>query len=359
MAQRAAGKDQLIKCEFCGEEYSATYRRCPFCNGDGTGRWDAVDEDAGLSPEEYEDEDEGRGGRRLLGAGGGGGYNGPSIASVLGAILSLALIAAAVCIVITIIKPLLGGRAPTPAESAQPQVSQSAPPESQTPVSSPEAEPTASEGVEPSAPAVSAPVASAPVASAPVSTTVPVTTAAPNASGVTGFSLSKEDFTLFTKGESYRVKVAFQPQGAAGSVAWRSENENIATVDADGRVTAVGKGTVNIVASVEGVGEKKCIVRCNLKDAAQTPAETKKPDQSDAPATGLSLNRTDFTLMSKGETFRMKVSGTDSAVTWKSSDPDVATIDSKGLVTAVSKGSCTITATVDGKTLECIARCRF
>ena len=355
MAQRAAGKDQLIKCKFCGEEYSATYRRCPFCNGDGTGRWDAVDEEDLPLEEEYEDEDDApRGGKRLLGGFGGGDYNGPSIASVLGAIVSLALIAAAVCIVITIIKPLLGGRQapvesqpPVPSAEATAAVSV-APEESGAPVATPDP-------AQPSAPVQTAPAEP----SAPVTTAAPVATTAPNASGVTGFSLSKEDFSFFTKGESYRVKVTFLPAGATAPVTWKSSDDSIATVDADGRVTAVSKGTVKVTASVAGVGEKECIVRCSLKDGDAAPAESKKPAQSAAPASDISLNRTDFTLMSKGETFRMKVSGTDAAVTWKSSNSDVASIDSKGLVTAVGEGTCTLTATVDGQTLECIARCRF
>lgn len=354
MAQRAAGKDRLIKCEFCGEEYSATYRRCPFCNGDGTGRWDAVDEDE-LPGEDYDVDEDARGGKRLLGGFGGGGYNGPSIASVLGAILSLALIAAAVCIVITVIKPLLGGRtAPVESQSPEPTVESTvaatqAPEETVAPVETPDA-------AEPSTP-VETPAGTEP--SAPVTTAAPVATTAPNTSGVTGFSLSKEDFSFFTKGESYRVKVTFQPAGSTAAVTWKSADANIATVDANGLVTAVGKGTVKVTASVEGVGEKECIVRCSLKDA-DTPTESKKPAESAKPAASdLSLNRTDFTLLSKGETFRMKVTGTDAAVTWKSSNPDVATIDSKGLVTAVGNGTCTLTATVDGQTLECIARCRF
>ena len=52
----------------------------------------------------------------------------------------------------------------------------------------------------------------------------------------------------------------------------------------------------------------------------------------------------------------MKVKGTDSAVTWTSSNSNVATIDSDGVVRRVGKGTCTITAEVDGQTLTCIVR---
>jgi len=352
MAKRLGGKNELIKCEYCGELYSATYRRCPFCNGDGTGRWDESDQ-----PQPPEEESAPRGGKRLA-AEDQGGYDyddeprgdGPSVRQVLFTILSLALIAAAVCIVVSIVKPLLGGGKPKESQgpvqsqavvSAQPTPDQSVP--SAPAVES--TEPSAAPSAEPSAPAV---------VSQPPATSVPAGTP-------TGFTLSKQDFTFFSKGESYRVAVTFQPAGATGTVTWTSDDPNIATVDSNGRVTAVSKGTVNVTAKVEGVGEKKCIVRCNFKDTAESaaPAQSSAPAQSAAPVSGLSLNREDFTLMSKGETFRMQVKGSDSAVTWSSSKPEVATVGSDGTVTAVSKGTCTITATVDGQTLKCIVRCRF
>jgi uncharacterized protein YjdB len=37
----------------------------------------------------------------------------------------------------------------------------------------------------------------------------------------------------------------------------------------------------------------------------------------------------------------------------------VATVSSDGTVTAVSAGTCTVTATVDGTTLKCVVRCSF
>ena len=53
------------------------------------------------------------------------------------------------------------------------------------------------------------------------------------------------------------------------------------------------------------------------------------------------------------------VSGTDSPVTWSSSNTDVATVSDKGKVVAVSKGTCTVTAEVDGVKLKCIVRCNW
>ena len=46
-------------------------------------------------------------------------------------------------------------------------------------------------------------------------------------------------------------------------------------------------------------------------------------------------------------------------MTWASTDASVATVGADGTVTAVSKGTCRVTATVDGVTLKCIVRCSF
>ena len=68
--------------------------------------------------------------------------------------------------------------------------------------------------------------------------------------------------------------------------------------------------------------------------------------------TSLKLNRKDFTLDHAGETFQMKITYTPENargdVTWKSSNPNVASVSWNGVVTAVSQGTVTLTATVAG-----------
>lgn len=62
------------------------------------------------------------------------------------------------------------------------------------------------------------------------------------------------------------------------------------------------------------------------------------------------LNRTEVTLIQKGETANLTLFNAPGAVTWTSSDPKVATVDENGFVTAVSGGEVTITAECGGKT---------
>lgn len=69
-------------------------------------------------------------------------------------------------------------------------------------------------------------------------------------------------------------------------------------------------------------------------------------------AATVKLSSTKVTLI-KGENKTLKVSGTKSKVTWKSSKTSVATVNSAGKVTAKAKGTATITAKVGSKTLKC------
>lgn len=71
---------------------------------------------------------------------------------------------------------------------------------------------------------------------------------------------------------------------------------------------------------------------------------------------------TDFTLkVGKTQNIGVTLTPSDipmSAVVWTSSDPEIATVDEYGMVTAVSKGTATISATIDDWTEKCIVRVR-
>ena len=135
--------------------------------------------------------------------------------------------------------------------------------------------------------------------------------------------------------------------GGTGDISWSSSNEHIATVDG-GAVTGVAGGTVTITAAS---GEET---------ASCTVTVTGDPYVSDLK---LKLNKTDFSLPSTDPDVQMRVfySGTnqeyDGVVIWASNDPTKAAISETGLVTWVGRGTTTITATVEGQVLECIVRC--
>lgn len=69
-------------------------------------------------------------------------------------------------------------------------------------------------------------------------------------------------------------------------------------------------------------------------------------------ASKVKLNKKKATLI-KGQTLKLKLSGTKSKVKWSSSKSSIASVNSSGKVTAKKKGSATITAKVEKKTYTC------
>ena len=95
-----------------------------------------------------------------------------------------------------------------------------------------------------------------------ISLTPPVPTEA------TGISLDKNTLALFA-GDDYTLKATLSPAGAVGTVTWTSSNDAVATVDNNGKVTAVAEGTATITAKVSDTIKAECAVTVS---AARTEA---------------------------------------------------------------------------------------
>lgn len=66
-----------------------------------------------------------------------------------------------------------------------------------------------------------------------------------------------------------------------------------------------------------------------------------------------SISNTSITI-TNGFTHKLSVSNVTGKINWKSTKPEIATVNSKGVVSAKKKGNCTITAsTEDGQTVKC------
>lgn len=76
-----------------------------------------------------------------------------------------------------------------------------------------------------------------------------------------------------------------------------------------------------------------------------------KPDNTPVTPT-ISLNRT-VLVLNVGEKDELKVNGTEDTVEWSSSAPTVASVNSAGEVTALTKGNAVITAEVNGESVTC------
>ena len=77
-------------------------------------------------------------------------------------------------------------------------------------------------------------------------------------------SLDTNDFTLFSAGSSHTLKATVQPSGQ--KVTFTSGNPSVATVDENGKVTAVAPGTAKITVTA-GDLTATCIVRCRWEDS--------------------------------------------------------------------------------------------
>lgn len=140
--------------------------------------------------------------------------------------------------------------------------------------------------------------------------------------------------------KSYSVKIGqlkvlsavVSPADATyNTITWSSSNEKIATVDKDGVVKGLKKGTVTITASCEN-GRVKATCKVHVKKSVK----------------GVSLDKTSVTLAAgKKVTLNASVvpaSASNQKVTWSSNNYDVATVDKNGVVTAKSSGYAEITA---------------
>ncbi len=166
---------------------------------------------------------------------------------------------------------------------------------------------------------------------------------------VDGVTLDKTELALI-EGETADLVATVTPEDADNkNVSWSSSDESIATVDQNGKVTAVKEGTAIITVTTED-GDKTaaCIV---------TVIAYQEPDL--VHVTGVSLNKNKLQLK-EGTTEILNATITpanadDKSVIWSSSDSTVATINANGKITAVKVGTCVITVkTVDGdKTATC------
>lgn len=165
------------------------------------------------------------------------------------------------------------------------------------------------------------------------------------ASAAETLALDQTDVSISEKDQTVTLTATLTPEGSEGTVAWASSDEAVATVDQNGVVTAVAPGEATITASLENGASAQCVVHCTW-----TVEEPQPPE-------GPALSATTLTLDGEGKTKQIQVTGAEGAVKWSSNKTDVATVADDGTVTAVAKGSATITAEVNGETLECEVKC--
>ena len=79
-----------------------------------------------------------------------------------------------------------------------------------------------------------------------------------------GCTISHSDVTMAFLGEYFKISLKDADGNRVKGLSWKSGNTGVCTVDADGVVTATGKGTTT-VSTTYGGKSFECIIRCNLK----------------------------------------------------------------------------------------------
>lgn len=222
----------MKRCPVCGEKYSDTYKNCPFCEEEAALRGGGKVR---------------RGGRRTAGK--------QKVNLLTPTLIILILIMAALLIYL-----LFGDRF------------QKEPDKQDTPPV---------EEVQPQQPEVEAPIDTEPEGSGmpedpegteqdPGTTTAPAASKYETASKLPdGLTLSTTDFTLKAAGETHTIQVS----GGSGSYTWLSEDDGVASVDQNGKVTAISRGTINVLVT-DGSKKAVCIVRCSFSGTLTTTPGT-------------------------------------------------------------------------------------
>ena len=157
-----------------------------------------------------------------------------------------------------------------------------------------------------------------PAESAILPGTVCVTEAAPR--------ISSSKLTMI-KGQSRTLKITGLKKGQ--KITWKSSNSKIVTVNKAGKLQAKAKGS----ATITGTVSKR---KYTCKVTVQAPK----------------LNKTAVTLK-VGQTYQLKLSGTNQKITWKSSNSKIVTVNKAGKLIAKSAGNATVTAQVNGIRFVC------
>lgn len=146
----------------------------------------------------------------------------------------------------------------------------------------------------------------------------------PSVANAASVRLSNSKVTLIAK-QSITLKL----NGTAKKVSWSSSSKSIATVNSRGKVTANRKGTATITAKVSSK-------KYSCKVIVETPTISKTS-----------------TVLSKGSSTTLKINGNSQKVKWTSTNKRVATVSSKGKVSAKGTGTATVIGAIGNKKYSC------
>lgn len=159
----------------------------------------------------------------------------------------------------------------------------------------------------------------------------------------TGVTIIPDTITIAVQ-EEYQLNAELTPSNAEMCIMWYSENFDVASVDASGKVIGISVGTT--IVSGEGYDEydEPFVGHCTVT----VTAAIKTSSISVFPSTASVKKRGTVQLTATV----LPTDATNKNVVWSSSSTAVATVNSSGLVTGIEHGICTIIATTEDGGLQ-------
>ena len=184
--------------------------------------------------------------------------------------------------------------------------------------------------------------------------------AASGVNSVTGVKLNVTSLTI-SVGKNGSLSAIVSPSDATNkAVTWSSSNESVALVSSKGKVVGVGVGSAVITVTTQD-GNKTAMANVTVKRASSSSSSGSSSSGGSSSGssskykkvTKISINSDDFTVKvgnTKSLTYTISPSNaTNKKVSWDTSNPSVAKVNSAGKVTGVGAGTAYITIkSVDG-----------
>jgi Bacterial Ig-like domain (group 2)/Family of unknown function (DUF5689)/Lamin Tail Domain/Secretion system C-terminal sorting domain len=150
--------------------------------------------------------------------------------------------------------------------------------------------------------------------------------------------------TIDTDKGTLQISAEVLPTNATDkSLEWSVSDNTLATVTADGLVSAINDGVVTVTATAQdGSGVTGTIDITNSNQTLVVPVATVNVTGTDG-ATSIMVNNGTLQMLAEV----LPADASDATVLWSVDDTDIGTIDASGMLTALSNGTVTVTATAN------------
>lgn len=152
----------------------------------------------------------------------------------------------------------------------------------------------------------------------------------------------KQEEIILGKGYSEMIKYNLASDLNDSNIIWSSSNAKVATVDDNGKVTAITNGTTIITASINGYSATCTVIVSSNYVSVQE----------------IEFNNSNLNiLVGASDTLKVTIKPSNASnkdITWTSNNPSVVTVNSSGNITAKKVGTAVITASLSGNSTTCV-----